>query len=93
MCTQFFFLYPCGCKSRGEFRQCAAKFDAGLNLRCAETAKEDVPTRTYCRSHLVLEGKGVELMYKGSTDAEGRFFYYRRKQEDGDETEEGNGVA
>lgn len=55
MCTQDYFIYHCGCKTKGEFRQCDEKYDTALNVRCAKTATNDVPSRSYCGNHLVKE--------------------------------------
>ena len=57
MCTQVYNIYQCGCKAKGEFKQCDAKYNAQTNLQCDITEREDLVSRNYCSKHMPKEGK------------------------------------
>ncbi len=59
MCNQVYHTYQCGCKEKGEFKQCNEKFDAQMTLQCAETEVENTLSRSYCSNHLPKEGKAT----------------------------------
>ena len=65
MCTQDYYNYQCGCRVKGEFRQCADKHDTGCNIQCATTEANELQSRSYCANHLLKEGKG-KVMYSTS---------------------------
>ena len=58
MCTQDYYNYQCGCRNKGEFRQCDEKYDSGCNVQCAQTQANELQSRSYCSTHLLKEGKG-----------------------------------
>jgi len=41
MCTQYYHVYQCGCKQKGEFVQCDRLYDNQSNLQCSRTEKDD----------------------------------------------------
>lgn len=59
MCTQSVHLYQCGCRKEGEFKQCDRLYDAQSNLRCANTIKEELLSRNYCKKHMPTEDKAT----------------------------------
>lgn len=62
MCTQQYLNYQCGCRTKGEFKQCDAKYNAQSNLQCAKTNVVEVPSRCYCPKHLPKDDKaGLDL--------------------------------
>ena len=59
MCKQMYTLYTCGCKPKGEFVQCDAKYNAQSNLQCARTETGINESRNYCSEHLVKDNKAT----------------------------------
>lgn len=57
MCTQVFHEYQCGCKIKGELKQCDRLYDQESNLQCYETATETMTSRNYCAKHMPKETK------------------------------------
>ena len=57
MCTQFYHVYQCGCKTNGVFKQCDRLYELESNLQCNVTSKEEVQSRNYCPKHMPKEGK------------------------------------
>lgn len=60
MCTQNWDHYMCGCKTKGVFRQCDAKYDAETNLQCTATEQIRNNERSYCSKHLPREHQATE---------------------------------
>ncbi|KAG9228423.1 hypothetical protein BJ875DRAFT_389449 [Amylocarpus encephaloides] len=59
MCTQIYHVYQCGCRMKGEFKQCDEKYNAETNLQCDRTNNDDVVSRNYCSKHMPKEGKAT----------------------------------
>ncbi|MCJ1261106.1 hypothetical protein MMC22_000970 [Lobaria immixta] len=59
MCIQEYLGYQCGCRMKGEFKQCNAKYHAQSNLQCARTNVVEVPSRCYCPKHLPKDNKAI----------------------------------
>ncbi|KAI0867881.1 hypothetical protein GGS24DRAFT_484011 [Hypoxylon argillaceum] len=57
MCTQDYYLYTCGCTTKGAFHQCEDKYNSNPSLQCKQTNRQDVELRNYCAQHLVKENK------------------------------------
>ena len=64
MCTQFYHQYQCGCKQKGEFKQCERLYEAQSNLQWAQTGSESLISRNYCPKHLLRENKAT-TEYRG----------------------------
>lgn len=60
MCKQIYYVYTCGCSTKGEFKQCEEKYEAQSILRCHKPTREDSLSRNYCSNHLVDETKASD---------------------------------
>ncbi|KAI5856720.1 hypothetical protein GGS23DRAFT_394170 [Durotheca rogersii] len=64
MCTQYYHLYQCGCRQKGEFVQCDRLYNSQSNLQCSRMDRDDKISRNYCPKHLPKEDKAT-TEYRG----------------------------
>jgi hypothetical protein len=60
MCQQVWHHYTCGCKTKGEFKQCDRLWNEGRVVKCATLENEAVVSRNYCSRHLPAEDKAMK---------------------------------
>ncbi|KXT08085.1 hypothetical protein AC579_10450 [Pseudocercospora musae] len=49
----------CGCRAKGEFKQCDEKYNAQTNLQCATTTRDEQTSRNYCPKHMPKDNKAT----------------------------------
>lgn len=59
MCIQVWHTYQCGCKIKGQFKQCNLMYDQESSLRCQVTQKQNRDPRNYCSKHMPKVGKAT----------------------------------
>lgn len=57
MCTRVIHVYQCGCRNKGELKQCDRLYGQESNLQCDVTEVESMIARNYCSKHMPKENK------------------------------------
>lgn len=59
MCEQVYLIYQCGCRAKGEFKQCDRLYDQQLSLQCDVANIHESTVRNYCPKHLPKESEAT----------------------------------